>query len=93
VGAGKLENGNFLRWGLANESKAVNEQIKSGDLIGIQPVLIQPAHVGTIIGQFVSREVKKPGWRYTGRGREPAQLAWAELIIALGGDASFTTGD
>jgi len=51
-------------------------------LIGIKPG-----------GQFVSREVKRPGWRYTGTEREVAQLRWIEIVTALGGDAKFTTGD
>ena len=92
VGAGKLDNGSFIRWGLANDTKQMNEYIKSSDLIGIRPVTVTPAHVGTVIGQFVAREVKAPGWRYSGSKREEAQRRWLELIAGLGGDAEFTTG-
>jgi len=93
VGAGTVaESGSFVRWGLANDSKAVNSKLKSGDLIGIQPVLITQAHVGTIIGQFLSREIKAPGWKYHGTDRELAQIRWAELILARGGDAAIVTG-
>lgn len=80
VGAGKLENGNFLRWGLANESKEQNTALKSSDLIGI-----------TAAGQFWARECKRPGWVYTGTPREVAQLNFINLINTLGGDAAFTT--
>jgi hypothetical protein len=92
VGATQTPSGQFIRFGLANDSAALNRVIKSADLIGIRPLLITPAHIGTIIGQFISREVKHSGWKYTGTERERAQLAWAELILSLGGDACFTTG-
>lgn len=92
VGALKDDTGRVVRYGLANTSKAQNEIIKSGDRVGIRPVLITPAHVGSTIGQFVSREMKKPGWVYSGEGREEAQLNWALLVNSMGGDACFATG-
>jgi hypothetical protein len=93
VGATYTKEGAFIRYGLANESQGVNTVIKSADLIGIKPVRITTAHVGCVIGQFVSREVKAGNWRYTGSAREQAQLKWAELIISLGGDACFCNSE
>jgi hypothetical protein len=92
IGAGVLENGSFVRWGLANDTAAMNAAVKSADLIGIKPRLITHADVGTVIGQFLSREVKALGWKYSPTPRERAQLAWLTLIRALGGDAAFATG-
>lgn len=91
VGALKTEDGRMVRFGLANDSKRRNEVLKSGDLIGIDPVLITPAHLGRTIGQFVSIECKAPGWRYTGTAHEKAQLTWIQLVIAAGGRAKFVT--
>ena len=76
------ENGNFVRYGLANDSAAMNKRIKSSDLIGIRDG-----------GQFVCREIKQPGWRYTGTTREQAQLKFIELVLSKGGDAGVATGE
>lgn len=93
VGAGYSEDGSFMRWGLANDSAKVNKVLKSADLIGIRPRVIQPGDVGKLIGQFLSREIKAEGWSYTGTPREVAQLNWCNLINSLGGDASFATSE
>jgi hypothetical protein len=92
VGAMQDESGRVVRYGLGNDSHAVNKMLKSADLIGIRPILITDRHLGTTLGQFVSREIKPGGWRYTGTPREVAQLAWATLITSYGGDAAFATG-
>lgn len=85
-------NSRPVRFGLANDSKQLNEAIKSADLIGWRTMLIEPHHVGQQVAVFVSRECKRPGWHYTGSDRERAQLAWAQLVAAAGGDAAFCTG-
>ncbi len=92
VGAIHTADGTFIRFGLANESKLQNSVIKSSDLIGIRPVVITQDMVGKTIGQFISREVKTPGWIYHRTNKhEQAQLAWIELINSFGGDACFAT--
>lgn len=93
VGALKTKEGRLVRFGLANDSAQANDIIKSGDLIGIRPVLITLDHVGTLLGQFVSREAKAPGWRpVPSDERLPAQQAWVNYINARGGDACITDG-
>lgn len=86
------KSGSFIRYGLANDSHAVNTRIKSADLIGVRPRIIQPGDVGHLIGQFVSFECKHAGWKFTGTEREVAQQNWANLVLSLGGDARFITG-
>jgi hypothetical protein len=87
------DRGNFIRYGLGNDSDKLDKLIKSHDLIGIKPIRIGSEHVGLIIGQFWSRERKPPGWRYSGTDREVSQLKWAELVLSLGGDVCFATGE
>ena len=84
--------GRWVRYGLANESKQQNQQIKSADLIGFRKRLIVTADVGTVIAQFVSRECKAEGWKPSGKGREVAQRQWRDFINSNGGDAAFASG-
>lgn len=92
VGALLDKRGVPIRYGLANESKEQNQKVKSADLIGIRPITITPLHVGLVIGQFVSREVKHAGWKYTGDEHERAQLNWCNFVLSKGGDAAFCSG-
>ncbi len=91
-GALKDETGRIVRYGLCNDTPAMNKRIKSSDLIGIRPVVITPDMVGTTLGQFVAREIKKAGWKYTGTAREKGQLTFGEIVTSLGGDFKFWNG-
>lgn len=93
VGACKDDTGRVIRYGLCNDSAQMNKAVKSSDLIGIRPVIITPDMVGHTIGQFVAREVKRPGWSYRGTDREVAQQAFGQLVLRLGGDFKFCTGE
>lgn len=92
VGALKDTTGRVVRFGLANDSKELNEVIKSGDLIGWRSHMVVPADVGRLVAIFVSREIKEPGWQYTGTPHEVAQAAWMGMINSAGGDACFANG-
>lgn len=81
-GAGYMKDGSFIRWGLANDSAAVSAICKSSDLIGISRV-----------GQFIARECKAPGWKFTGTPREVAQRTFINIINSHGGDAAFVTSE
>ena len=92
VGVLKNEAGTPVRYGLANDSKALNKRLKSGDLIGWRRRVIAPDDVGATIAQFVSIECKAPGWTYRGDEHEQAQQRWAALVATDGGFARFATG-
>lgn len=85
--------GGFMRFGLGNESEAINKQFKSSDLIGIRPVKITEEHLGKTIGQFLCREVKAGDWKYSATPREIAQKNFIDLINLMGGDAAFANGE
>ena len=90
--------GRPVRFGLANDSKKLNQELKSGDLIGWRRVLITPDMVGRTIAQIVSRECKPADWTPAPPGpterwlHEEAQRRWAALINNDGGDACFALG-
>ena len=81
--------GNFIRYGLCNESKQMNEQLKSSDFIGIKEVVITQDMVGQTFGQFIAIETKKEGWKFTGTEREIAQMNYILLVQSLGGWGAF----
>jgi len=93
VGALFNEEKRLIRYGLANQSADVNKVLKSSDLIGIEPILICPEHVGHVLGRFLCRETKEEGWQFAATEREIAQMNWITLINALGGNAAFATGE
>lgn len=93
VGALMDKSGRPVRYGLANDSKQLNETIKSADLIGWQPVKITAEMVGQRIARFVSIECKEAGWEYNPNDQhQVAQKRWADLVTAAGGVACFSTG-
>jgi hypothetical protein len=70
-----------VRFGLANDSKRLNDVFKSSDLIGL--------HGGT--GRFLAIECKPPGWTTPRNARERAQQAFIEHVRQLGGIGGFAT--
>jgi len=89
-GALKDERGRLIRFGLGNDSAAVNKVMKSSDLIGIRRVVIGPQDVGKVVGQFMAIECKDPGWRgAAGSERARAQENWMSVVRTWGGVAGF----
>lgn len=81
----------YVRYGLGNESGAINKKYKSSDLIGITKITITEDMVGKTIGVFTAIEVKKEGWKFSGKGREAAQEAFHKLVRLHGGIAKFVS--
>lgn len=94
VGVLKDERGVPVRYGLANDSPALNKRLKSSDLIGWRRLPITAQMVGCCVAQFTALECKREGWAFTpGDEREESQKRWLELVAADGGYAKFTTGE
>lgn len=84
-----------VRYGLANDTRQMNDGLKSADLIGWTPRLITPDMVGDVIAQMTSIEVKPDGWVFprptdkAAYAHAMAQLRWAQMIREEGGIAGF----
>lgn len=75
------EEHRHVRFGLGNDSPKINKRWKSSDLIGIGPQ-----------GRFLAVEMKKPGWKFSGKDeREIAQAAYINEVNTAGGIAFFCT--
>lgn len=86
------ERGVLVRYGLANDSKPLGDKLKSADLIGWRTHTVTVDDFGKRMALFMSREIKEPGWKYTGTPREIAQNRWHSMVLAAGGDSAFATG-
>jgi hypothetical protein len=70
---------------------------KSSDLIGVRSVVVTQEMVGSVIGQFVAIECKRPGWNYPNPTniaeyqRASAQKAFIDKVNEMGGYAKFAT--
>jgi hypothetical protein len=82
-----------VRYGLANDSPALNKRLKSADLIGWETVPVANLDPRGVVARFLSVECKEPGWRFhPNNEREQAQAMWAALVNNSGGRAIFATG-
>jgi len=92
VGVLPDRTGRPVRYGLCNETKAMNEKNKSSDLIGITPTLITQEMVGYMLGVFTAVETKKEGWKYSTKdARAVAQQHFINIVLQNGGFAGFAS--
>lgn len=88
-GACQDDTGRQIRYGLGNDSPAINKVFKSSDLIGITPVICP---CGRRYGVFTAEECKAPGWKLRpSDDRGQAQLNFLNLVLSLGGIARFVS--
>lgn len=81
TGAFKDPNtGRWVRYGLSNDSAALNKAIKSSDLIGID------SH-----GRFLAIECKAEGWRGVSSDREHAQARYLAIVNERRGVGFFAS--
>lgn len=89
---GVMEDGDrYIRFGLANDSKKLNDVFKSSDLIGITQMRIGPQHFGRTVGIFTAIEVKHPRWVTPENDRDEAQSNYLQHVNANGGLGFFCT--
>ena len=91
------QSGRLIRYGLANETPAENKRIKSSDVIACCPLLIEPRHVGTVVGVLGAFEIKHSDWtppKETNRdayAHYAAQARFIDLVRGVGGYGGFVT--
>jgi len=89
-GAMKDVNGRVVRYGLGNQSKNINENFKSSDLIGVTSVVITPDMIGQKVAIFTAVEVKRKDWKPSQSDkRQIAQQNFIDFIKSKGGIAGF----
>lgn len=92
TGACEDKTGRVIRYGLMNESHALNQRFKSSDLIGIRPMVVTSEWVGHTVGVFAAIECKESGWKLRpGDARGQAQQRFISLVQNNGGFAGFAT--
>ena len=92
VGAFQDKNGQWVRYGLANESKAMNTATKSSDRIGWTIVEITPEMVGRKVAVFTAIEMKKEGYKPSGKAANShyaAQQNFCNTVKKAGGIAGI----
>lgn len=89
VGALLDKRGVPVRYGLCNDSKKMNDRVKSSDLIGITRRIIGPDDVGRTFGIFTAVECKAGSWTFKGTAHEQAQQRFHTIVRSSGGFAGF----
>lgn len=89
-GAGRMESGNYVRFGLGNDSKKLGDAVKSADLIGWESFTVTEEWLGHKVARFLSVEVKASDYKFSGTLEEMAQIKWAATVNAEGGRAIIT---
>lgn len=90
VGVAQSDDGRPVRYGLMNSSTQENKQFKSSDIIGPTPIIIQPHHVGRLLGVYSAFECKHSDWVFSPSDeRAAAQLRYIELMRKVGCIAGF----
>ena len=89
--SGALQNSDkvWVRYGLGNISKKLNQKLKSSDLIGWTSITITKEMVGRKVAVFTAIEVKPTTFNvkseYRENSREWAQERFASLVREAGG--------
>lgn len=92
VGAAEDKSGRIIRYGLMNESVQQNRQHKSSDIVGPVPILIQPHHVGRVMGVLSVFECKHSDWKWSAADeRAAAQWRFIQLMQSVGCIGGFVT--
>lgn len=88
VGAFKDKAGQWVRYGIANESAAMNNHTKSSDRVGWTPVTITENMVGKTVAVFTAIEMKKENYKPSGKAQNEhfeAQQRFCNTVTRAGG--------